>query len=117
MFPETQTHGDRDPLDACEIGEQVAYTGQIKQVKLLGLMLLLDEGETDWKIFVIDVNDPLSSKLNDVEAIETHCPGLLRESVKWFKYYKVPDGKAVNEVAFGGTFKNREYAQRSLLNA
>lgn len=80
-------------------------------------MLLLDEGETDWKIFAIDVNDPLSSKLNDIEDVELHCPGLLRESIKWFKYYKVPDGKAANEIAFGGTFKNRKYVQRSRLHA
>jgi inorganic pyrophosphatase len=27
-------------------------------------MALLDEGETDWKVIVIDINDPLASKLN-----------------------------------------------------
>lgn len=27
-------------------------------------MALLDEGETDWKIIAIDVNDPLAGKLN-----------------------------------------------------
>jgi inorganic pyrophosphatase len=39
--------GDNDPLDVCEIGEAVAYPGQVKQVKVLGTMALLDEGETD----------------------------------------------------------------------
>lgn len=42
-------------MDVCEIGELVGYTGQIKQVKVLGVMALLDEEETDWKIIVIDV--------------------------------------------------------------
>jgi inorganic pyrophosphatase len=27
-------------------------------------MALLDEGETDWKVIAIDVNDPLAPKLN-----------------------------------------------------
>ena len=27
-------------------------------------MALLDEGETDWKVIVIDINDPLASKMN-----------------------------------------------------
>lgn len=27
-------------------------------------MALLDEGETDWKVIAIDINDPLASKLN-----------------------------------------------------
>ena len=36
--------GDCDPLDVIEIGEFVAYPGQVKQVKVLGVMALLDEG-------------------------------------------------------------------------
>lgn len=56
MHPETKAKGDNDPLDVCEIGELVGYTGQIKQVKVLGVMALLDEEETDWKIIVIDVS-------------------------------------------------------------
>lgn len=47
---ETGANGDNDPLDVCEIGEAVGYVGQIKQVKVLGIMALLDEGETDWKV-------------------------------------------------------------------
>jgi len=73
---ETKAKGDNDPLDVCEIGEAVGYTGQVKQVKILGIMALLDEGETDWKIIVIDVNDPLAPKLNDIEDVERHLPGL-----------------------------------------
>ena len=42
--PETKAKGDNDPLDVCEIGEAVGYTGQVKQVKVLGIMALLDEG-------------------------------------------------------------------------
>lgn len=44
--PDTKAKGDNDPLDVCEIGEAVGYTGQIKQVKVLGVMALLDEGES-----------------------------------------------------------------------
>ncbi|KAJ1558990.1 Inorganic pyrophosphatase, partial [Cladochytrium tenue] len=62
--PDTKAAGDNDPLDAIEIGEHVGYTGQVKQVKVLGTFALLDEGETDWKVVVIDVNDALAPKLN-----------------------------------------------------
>merc|ERR1712014_568025 len=72
--PETKAKGDNDPLDVCEIGELVAKPGEVKQVKVLGTMALLDEGETDWKIIVIDVNDPLAPKLNDIEDVERHLP-------------------------------------------
>jgi inorganic pyrophosphatase len=83
--PETKAKGDNDPLDVCEIGEQVGYTGQVKQVKVLGIMALLDEGETDWKVIVVDVTDPLASKLNDIEDVERHLPGLIRATNEWFR--------------------------------
>ena len=72
--PETKAQGDNDPLDVCEIGEQVGYVGQVKQVKVLGIMALLDEGETDWKVIVIDVRDPLASRMNDIEDVERQLP-------------------------------------------
>ncbi|KAL1901675.1 Inorganic pyrophosphatase [Ceratocystis pirilliformis] len=108
--PETKAKGDNDPLDVCEIGELVGYTGQVKQVKVLGVMALLDEDETDWKVIVIDINDPLASKLNDVEDVERHLPGLLRATNEWFRIYKIPDGKPENSFAFTGECKNKAYA-------
>lgn len=108
--PETKQKGDNDPLDVCEIGELVAKPGEVKQVKVLGVMALLDEGETDWKIIVIDVNDPLAPRLNDIEDVERHLPGLLRASNEWFRIYKIPDGKPENQFAFSGECKNKKYA-------
>ena len=93
----------------CEIGELVGYTGQVKQVKVLGVMALLDEEETDWKVIVIDVNDPLAPKLNDVEDVERHLPGLLRATNEWFRIYKIPDGKPENQFAFTGECKNKKW--------
>jgi inorganic pyrophosphatase len=108
--PETKAKGDNDPLDVCEIGEQVGYVGQVKQVKVLGIMALLDEGETDWKVIVVDVNDPLASKLNDIEDVENNLPGLIRATNEWFRIYKIPDGKPENQFAFSGEAKNKKYA-------
>ncbi|KAL8286879.1 hypothetical protein RQP46_003885 [Phenoliferia psychrophenolica] len=110
MHPETKANGDDDPVDVCEIGEAIGYTGQVKQVKVLGIMALLDEGETDWKVIVVDVNDPLASKLNDIEDVERHLPGLIRATNEWFRIYKIPDGKPENQFAFSGEAKNRKYA-------
>jgi len=107
---ETGAKGDNDPLDVCEIGEAVGYVGQVKQVKVLGIMALLDEGETDWKVLAIDVNDPLASKLNDIEDVERHLPGLIRATNEWFRIYKIPDGKPENQFAFSGEAKNKRYA-------
>ncbi|KMP06000.1 inorganic pyrophosphatase [Coccidioides immitis H538.4] len=110
VHPETKAKGDNDPLDVCEVGELVGYTGQVKQVKVLGVMALLDEEETDWKVIVIDVNDPLANKLHDIEDVERHLPGLMRATNEWFRIYKIPDGKPENQFAFSGECKNKKYA-------
>lgn len=107
---ETGANGDNDPLDVCEIGEAVGTVGQIKQVKVLGIMALLDEGETDWKVLVVDVNDPLAPRLNDIEDVERHLPGLIRATNEWFRIYKIPDGKPENVFAFSGEAKSKKYA-------
>ncbi|KAG0380809.1 Inorganic pyrophosphatase [Mortierella sp. AD032] len=109
---DTKARGDNDPLDVCEIGEAVGFTGQIKQVKALGVMALLDEGETDWKVIVIDVKDPLADQLNDIADVEKHLPGFIDATREWFRDYKKPDGKPANEFAFDGAAKDKAYATK-----
>ncbi|XP_043478355.1 inorganic pyrophosphatase [Leptopilina heterotoma] len=102
--------GDNDPIDVLEIGYRVAKKGEVLQVKVLGALALIDEGETDWKIITIDVNDPIASKLNDVTDIEKIYPGLMKATVEWFKIYKIPDGKPENQFAFNGETKPKDFA-------
>lgn len=106
----TGCKGDNDPIDALEIGSEVISAGSVKAVKVLGVIGLIDEGETDWKLVVIDVNDPLAAKLNDITDVDTYCPDLLRLTHNWFRDYKVPDGKGKNEFAFNGEYKDRSFA-------
>ena len=42
----------------------------VAQVKPLGVFAMIDDGELDWKIIAINVEDPLADKLNDVEDVE-----------------------------------------------
>lgn len=110
LCPHSGYYGDNDPLDVIEIGSEKGFTGQIKSVKVLGALALVDEGETDWKIVAIDITDPMASELCDIEDVEKKCPGLLEITRQWFKLYKVPDGKPENSFAFNGEYKNREFA-------
>ncbi|XP_070503645.1 inorganic pyrophosphatase [Chironomus tepperi] len=107
----TGCRGDNDPIDVCEIGSRVAKRGDVIQVKVLGTLALIDEGETDWKVLAIDVNDPVADKMEDVQDIEKFFPGLLRATVEWFKFYKVPDGKPENQFAFNSEAKNAAFAK------
>mmetsp|Transcript_7741 Transcript_7741/g.13284 ORF Transcript_7741/g.13284 Transcript_7741/m.13284 type:complete len:649 (+) Transcript_7741:73-2019(+) len=117
VHSETGAIGDSDPLDCCEIGSEVAQCGQIKQVKPLGVLGMIDQGEMDWKVLAIDVNDPLAAQINDIEDLQHLFPGLLHATFSWFRTYKVPDGKTENLFAFRGEARNREYAMDIVLES
>lgn len=110
MDTHTGQKGDNDPIDVCEIGYKVRSRGDVVQVKVLGVMALIDEGETDWKVLAIDVTDPLADRLNDVNDIDTEMPGFLQATREWFKVYKMPTGKPANQFAFNGEAKDKQFA-------
>lgn len=112
--PETGARGDNDPLDACEIGRAIAPgPGTVRRVRPLGILGLLDGGETDWKVLVVNVDDPvLGDRLHDLHDVERHLPGLLDATRDWFRFYRVPDGRPPNEFAFDGQWKDRKFAEK-----
>ncbi|XP_055758778.1 inorganic pyrophosphatase-like isoform X1 [Salvelinus fontinalis] len=102
--------GDNDPIDVCEIGTKVCSRGEVIKVKVLGVLAMIDEGETDWKVMAINVEDPEAKDLNDISDIQRLKPGYLEATVDWFRRYKVPDGKPENMFAFNGAFKDKDFA-------
>ncbi|CDO94684.1 unnamed protein product [Kluyveromyces dobzhanskii CBS 2104] len=98
--------GDNDPLDCCEIGSEIAKMGDIKKVKILGSLALIDDGELDWKVLCIDVEDPMAAKMDDLSDVETYMPGLLDATRSWFRDYKIPTGKPPNVFAFDGEYQD-----------
>lgn len=108
----TSKKGDNDPIDVCEIGSQTLSRGQVVPVKVLGVLALIDDGETDWKLIVIKADDPMASSLNDIEDVERHMPGLISHTHNWFKIYKIPDNKPPNEFAFDGKAKGADFAKK-----
>ncbi|XP_019730181.1 inorganic pyrophosphatase 2, mitochondrial isoform X3 [Hippocampus comes] len=107
---DTSCCGDNDPIDICDIGDKVCAAGEVIRVKVLGTLALIDEGETDWKVVVINADDPEAAFFNDIDDVARLKPGYLEATLDWFKRYKVPDGKAENQFAFSGHFKGRDFA-------
>ena len=126
--------GDNDPLDVIEFGTRQLATGSVTPVKVLGVLALMDSGETDWKILAININDPLANLMNDVHDFETHMPGAMHAIREFLRYdlldscvccpemniisvfviqcriYKVCTGSAANKFAFRGEALNSDYA-------
>ena len=69
-FPVLVSHADLPILKliATHACTHVSWHARHTQVKVLGVLAMIDEGETDWKVIVIDVNDPMASELNGVFA-------------------------------------------------
>jgi inorganic pyrophosphatase len=109
---DTKHGGDNDPIDVCEIGSRVAKIGEIYPVKVLGVLGMIDSGETDWKVIAINVNDPLAPMLNDLHDLRK-APGMenvVSQVHRWFRDYKIPDGKPPSEFAFDGQAQPRDFA-------
>lgn len=101
--------GDNDPLDVCEIGLRIIPTGEVRAVKVLGVLCMIDDGEADWKVVAIDSADPWASRLNDIEDVDRELPGTLSNIREWFRTYKIPDGKPPNVFGLDEKFMNAEY--------
>lgn len=110
----TGCNGDNDPLDVCEIGSKIHERGSVVSIKVLGALGLIDEGEADWKIIAIDATDPLAEKLNDINDVEQHLPGLLDATRDWFKIYKIPTNKPANKFALDGKFLDKGFALKQI---
>jgi len=111
----TNQLGDNDPVDVCDIGSVVHKIGSVIQVKVLGILAMIDEGETDWKVIVIDTQDENADKINNLEDVEKVKPGYLDATREWFKIYKRPDGKPFNVFAFDGAYKDKAFAEKIIM--
>ncbi|KAJ0402620.1 hypothetical protein ATCC90586_010859 [Pythium insidiosum] len=107
----TNCGGDNDPVDVVEIGSRVAAVGEVYPVKVLGILGMIDDNETDWKVIAINVNDPLAPMLNDLDDLaESPLSGVVSDIHRWFRDYKIPDGKPPSQFAFDGKAKPRDFA-------
>jgi hypothetical protein len=61
-------------VDVVEIGERRGKIGEILKIKPLAALAMIDEGELDWKIVAISLDDPRASLVNDIDDVEKHFP-------------------------------------------
>ncbi|ATY65832.1 Inorganic pyrophosphatase [Cordyceps militaris] len=117
--------GDNDPMDVFDVSSlEPPYVGQLKQVKVLGGLAMIDvsltrnyrktfdayainhqENTTDWKVLAIDIKDPIASMVNNVDDLEVLRPGSKQTFYDWFIYYKVIKGSGKNFI-YGGKFQD-----------
>lgn len=100
----TQAKGDNDPVDVIEVGTVAHPFGSVIKVKPLGVLGMIDDGETDWKVVAICVTDPMADAIKTLDDLELLQPTVLDSFREWMRLYKTVDGKPENEFAFDGEF-------------
>lgn len=101
--PELKVFGDDDPIDVVEIGSKALDMGSVVEVKPLGVLAMIDDGELDWKVLAVSVDDPLAAEYNDIDDVPKAVQDGVRE---WFRWYKTPDDKPLNGFGFDEKFLN-----------
>lgn len=83
--------------------------GSVTPVKTLGVLAMIDDGELDWKVLAVQVDDPLAKEYNDIDDVPESVKAGVRE---WFRWYKTPDDKPINEFGFDEEYLNKAEAEK-----
>lgn len=83
---------DGDPLDVLVLTDTASFTGCLQEVRPIGLMEMVDNGEGDEKILAVGCANPRYFDVNSYEQIHPHK---LKEIVHFFSIYKDLEGKRV----------------------
>ena len=97
--------GDDDPLDICDLSRGKKVLGEVYRGKVLGCFCLIDQGEVDWKVLTVDVEE---AKREKISSLEDYPPEQLRAVMEWFKTIKVFDGKKANTIAYDEKIFSRD---------
>lgn len=86
--------GDDDPLDVIDLNDQPTEVGAIVNCRPLGAVCLIDEGQADWKVLVVNVDakSPLASA-RSMEDVERIAPGRMQACWDWLDELKRAGGK------------------------
>ncbi|CAE7237753.1 unnamed protein product [Symbiodinium pilosum] len=89
-----QAPGDDDPLDVIDLADTPTEVGTIVRCRVLGAVCLIDEGQADWKVLVVNV-DSKSALANayTVEDVERISPGRIQACWTWMDELKRGGGK------------------------
>jgi|SRR3989344_3098535 len=76
---------DGDPLDVLVLSHEAVVPGCLIEVRPIGVLDMVDDGEGDAKILAVPVKDPRFKNINDIADVEPH---ILEEVTHFFKVYK-----------------------------
>lgn len=119
FVPQTHWH-DGDPLDVIVIATAPLIPGVLVDVRPVGVMDMIDSGESDAKILAVPIGDPRFGHVQDLKDVNPH---FIKEVTHFYENYKklqnkvvtiptVRDAKAAKEVVLEGVeLYKKEFAK------
>ncbi|MGA8937629.1 MAG: inorganic diphosphatase [Acidobacteriaceae bacterium] len=83
---------DGDPLDVLVLVDTPSFTGCVLEVRPIGVLEMIDQGQPDEKILAVGESNP---RYKDVAEYSEVYPHILREIKHFFSIYKDLEGKRV----------------------
>lgn len=83
---------DKDPLDVLVLGKTPLTPGSVVDVRIIGVMRMIDQGEGDDKLIAVSRSDAELGKLRDLSEVP---PEKLAEIKTFFSEYKILERKVV----------------------
>lgn len=81
--------GDGDPVDVFVLGSSMARS-YITQVKIVGIIHMLDANQSDSKLLAVNVADPVMN-IRSYDMLNDYYPGVLDILQLWLLNYKGPN--------------------------
>lgn len=106
--------GDGDPLDICVLSERpIAKSEVIINVRVIGGLPMLDDGEADDKIIGVMESDNIWARIQDIDELP---PAIVQRLRHYFTTYKVMPGEASSHVSIDHV-NGRAHAERVIERA
>lgn len=110
FIPQTLADDD-DPLDVIVLMQEPVQAMSLLEVRPIGLLPMVDEGENDENIICVHLDDAEYKTYNHVNEFPEHR---LNEIKQFFREYKNLEGKEVEMGEISGPEDAREYIQRAI---
>lgn len=88
---------DGDPLDVLVLVDAPSFPGCVMEVRPIGMLRMVDQGQRDSKILAVTSSDPTYAEVKNYEGVYTH---ILKEIEHFFTIYKSLEGKRVQTMGW-----------------